>query len=86
MGPVGWQEMVIIFIVALVLFGPRKLPELGRTLEPPLAPVCPAPSNCSNHGRVSAKAASDRTASSLLPCCYSGSCALKAGMVPIHCG
>ena len=32
MGPVGWQEMVIIFIVALVLFGPRKLPELGRTV------------------------------------------------------
>ncbi len=32
MGPVGWQEMVIIFIVALVLFGPKKLPELGRTL------------------------------------------------------
>lgn len=32
MGPVGWQEMVLIFIVALVLFGPKKLPELGRTL------------------------------------------------------
>lgn len=32
MGTVGWQEMVIIFIVALVLFGPKKLPELGRTL------------------------------------------------------
>src|SRR3954447_14562046 len=32
MGPVGWQEMVIIFIVALVLFGPRKMPELGRTI------------------------------------------------------
>lgn len=32
MGPVGWQEMVIIFIVALVLFGPKKLPELGRTI------------------------------------------------------
>lgn len=32
MGPVGVQEMVVIFIVALVLFGPRKLPELGRTL------------------------------------------------------
>jgi sec-independent protein translocase protein TatA len=29
---VGWQEMVVIFIVALVLFGPKKLPELGRTL------------------------------------------------------
>ena len=32
MGPLGWQEMVIIFLVALVLFGPKKLPELGRNL------------------------------------------------------
>jgi sec-independent protein translocase protein TatA len=32
MGPVGWQEMVIIFVVALVLFGPKKLPELGKTI------------------------------------------------------
>lgn len=28
----GWQEMVVIFLVALVLFGPKKLPELGRTI------------------------------------------------------
>lgn len=32
MGPLGFPEMVIIFIVALVVFGPRKLPELGRSL------------------------------------------------------
>ncbi len=32
MGPVGVPEMVVIFLVALVLFGPKKLPELGRTL------------------------------------------------------
>jgi sec-independent protein translocase protein TatA len=32
MGTVGWQETVVIFILALVLFGPKKLPELGRTL------------------------------------------------------
>jgi len=31
-GTVGVQEMVVIFIVALVLFGPKKLPELGRTI------------------------------------------------------
>jgi TatA/E family protein of Tat protein translocase len=32
MGPLGFPELVIIFIVALVVFGPRKLPELGRSL------------------------------------------------------
>lgn len=32
MGPVGLPEMFAIFIVALLLFGPKKLPELGRTL------------------------------------------------------
>jgi len=32
MGPVGYQEMVFIFVLALILFGPKKLPELGRTL------------------------------------------------------
>lgn len=32
MGPVGVPEMIVIFLVALVLFGPKKLPELGRLL------------------------------------------------------
>lgn len=32
MGPIGVQEMIAIFLVALILFGPKKLPELGRTL------------------------------------------------------
>jgi sec-independent protein translocase protein TatA len=32
MGPLGVQEMVVIFLVALLLFGPRKLPELGKTI------------------------------------------------------
>jgi sec-independent protein translocase protein TatA len=32
MGPLGMQEMIGIFIFALVLFGPKKLPELGRNL------------------------------------------------------
>jgi TatA/E family protein of Tat protein translocase len=32
MGPIGAQEMILIFLVALVLFGPKKLPELGRLL------------------------------------------------------
>jgi len=32
MGTLGWQETVVIFLLALLLFGPKKLPELGRTL------------------------------------------------------
>ena len=32
MGTLGVQEMVVIFVVALVLFGPKKLPELGKTI------------------------------------------------------
>ncbi|MBV9083846.1 MAG: twin-arginine translocase TatA/TatE family subunit [Acidobacteriaceae bacterium] len=32
MGPLGVQEIIGIFLVALLLFGPKKLPELGRTL------------------------------------------------------
>jgi TatA/E family protein of Tat protein translocase len=32
MGPLGWQETVFIFVLALVIFGPKKLPELGRNI------------------------------------------------------
>jgi TatA/E family protein of Tat protein translocase len=32
MGPLGVPEMFAIFVIALLLFGPKKLPELGRTL------------------------------------------------------
>ena len=32
MGPVGWQEMMFIFLLALLLFGPKKLPEIGKTV------------------------------------------------------
>lgn len=28
----GMQELIVIFVVALLVFGPKKLPELGRTL------------------------------------------------------
>ena len=37
MGPLGWQETVAIFILALIIFGPKKLPELGRTVAKAIA-------------------------------------------------
>lgn len=32
MGPIGIPELIVIFILALLIFGPKKLPELGRNL------------------------------------------------------
>jgi TatA/E family protein of Tat protein translocase len=33
----GMQEMIVIFVIALLVFGPKKLPELGRSLGRGLA-------------------------------------------------
>lgn len=32
MGPIGMPEMIVILVIALIIFGPRKLPELGKSL------------------------------------------------------
>jgi TatA/E family protein of Tat protein translocase len=32
MGPLGLQETIVIFVLALLVFGPKKLPELGKTI------------------------------------------------------
>jgi sec-independent protein translocase protein TatA len=37
MGSVGFPELLIIFTIALIVFGPRKLPELGKSLGKSIA-------------------------------------------------
>jgi Tat protein translocase TatB subunit len=31
-GSIGFTELMLIFAVALIVFGPRKLPEIGRSI------------------------------------------------------
>jgi len=36
-GPLGWSELLIVFFIILIIFGPRKLPEvaeaMGRSIQ-----------------------------------------------------
>jgi sec-independent protein translocase protein TatA len=37
LGSIGMPELILIFVVALLVFGPKKLPELGKSLGRGLA-------------------------------------------------
>ncbi len=43
----GWQEILLIFAIALLIFGPRKLPEIGRSLGKAIAEFRKVSSNLS---------------------------------------
>jgi sec-independent protein translocase protein TatA len=32
MGSLGAPELIVIFLLALIVFGPKKLPEMGRSI------------------------------------------------------
>ncbi len=36
-GPLGGPELLLVFVIALIIFGPRKLPELGKSLGKSIA-------------------------------------------------
>ena len=32
LGSIGMPELLVIFVIALIVFGPKRLPELGKSL------------------------------------------------------
>jgi len=28
----GWQELILVLVIALIIFGPGKLPDVGKSL------------------------------------------------------
>lgn len=32
MGPIGWPELIILLVVVLIIFGPGKLPDIGKAV------------------------------------------------------
>ena len=50
-GSIGMPELIIIFVIALIIFGPRKLPELGRSLGKSLAEFKRASNELQQHAR-----------------------------------
>ena len=70
-GSLGMPELIVIFVIALVIFGPRKLPELGRSLGRSIAEFKKATNELqstlereieADAGRTTAEAADARTA------------------------
>jgi sec-independent protein translocase protein TatA len=37
LGSIGMPELILIFVIALIVFGPKKLPEIGKSLGKGLA-------------------------------------------------
>jgi TatA/E family protein of Tat protein translocase len=55
-GSVGMPELMVIFVIALIVFGPRRLPELGRSLGRSISEFKRATNELSNTWEQEARA------------------------------
>jgi sec-independent protein translocase protein TatA len=64
MGSLGVQELLVIFVIALIVFGPKKLPELGKSLGKGIAEFKKASSELAKSWEEEAEAEKNREAAS----------------------
>src|SRR5205807_3708196 len=67
LGSIGMPELIIIFVIALIVFGPRKLPELGKSLGKSIAEFKRASNELKNTLDDEIRAEERRTAAAQQP-------------------
>jgi len=67
LGSLGLPELIVIFVIALIIFGPRKLPELGRSLGRGIAEFKKATNELQNTLEREIDADAERTKPSATP-------------------
>jgi sec-independent protein translocase protein TatA len=77
-GSLGMPELLVIFVIALIIFGPRKLPELGRSLGRSIAEFKKASSELGNSLEEEIRLEEQRSAEASKPA------APNAGMTTPH--
>jgi TatA/E family protein of Tat protein translocase len=65
MGPLGLPEIILILLIALLIFGPKRLPEIGRTLGKGMAEFRKASNDLKR--TINAELALDENDSTLRP-------------------
>ncbi len=63
MGNLGFSEMLVILVIALIVFGPHKLPEIGKSLGKGIAEFKKASRDLAKSWEDEAAAEKERAAS-----------------------
>ncbi len=66
-GNLGMPELLVIFVLALLLFGPRKLPEVGKSLGNAIAELSKSAHELAKTWEDEAAAENKRDSRSELP-------------------
>ena len=60
MPSIGWPELLIVLVIALVIFGPKRLPDMGRQLGKGLREFRKATSEIQDHFDLSLEDKDDK--------------------------